>query len=305
MSWKMLTALGATLVSLACSGNATVPASANNSLVNSGSSGDVPNPGNELHWVRYTDSAEGAFSIEVPVGWQVEGGMYRFGYFDVRWMIDVRSLDGKVILRIQDANVPGYSLPGPGTGPEGTPYSRPQQLQMMIARYRTGQSYAELYAKHRFSRICRTVRPRRPDWVPRPAPAWRDDPGFEGTDGRVSYDCDTSDGPRIVSAYVHTALNPRTGIWFASPISILVTPDRAALAYTMVQHMIDTWEKNPRWVEYQNQMTQVGLDQVRANFQQFMNQMQVYHRERTAAMNQQVAGFEARQSAQAQQVSNF
>src|ERR1035438_7881989 len=84
MSWKMLAALGAMLVSLACSGNATVPASAN-FFVNSDISGEVPNPGNELNWVRYTDSAEGAFSMEVPVGWQVQGGMYRFGYFDVRW----------------------------------------------------------------------------------------------------------------------------------------------------------------------------------------------------------------------------
>ena len=305
MSWKMLAALGAMLVSLVCSGNVTVPASANHSLGNSNNSGEVPNPGNELNWVRYTDSAEGAFSIDVPVGWQVQGGMYRFGYFDVRWMMDVRSLDGKVILRIQDANVPGYSLPGPGTGPEGTPYSRPQQLQMMIARYRTGQSYAELYAKHRFSRFCRTAKPRRPDWVPMTPPAWRDDPGTEGTDGSVSYDCDTSDGPRIASVYVHTTLNPTTSIWFASPISILVTADRASLAYSMVQHMIDTWQKNPRWAQYQDQMTQVGLDQVRANFQQFMHQMQAYHQERTAAMNQQVASFEARQSAQAQQVSNF
>jgi hypothetical protein len=176
---------------------------------------------------------------------------------------------------------------------------------MMIARYRTGQSYAELYAKHRFSRICMTVRPRKPDWVPTTPPAWRDDPGTEGSDGSVSYECDTSDGPRIASVYVHTTLNPRTGIWFASPISILVTADRAGLAYTMVQHMIDTWQKNPQWVQYQNQMTQVGLDHVRANFQQFMHQMQAYHQERTVAMNQQVAGFEARQSAQAQQVSNF
>jgi hypothetical protein len=129
MSWKMLAAVGAMLVTLARSGNATVPASANKSLGNSDSSGEVPKPGNELHWVRYTDSAEGAFSMEVPVGWQVQGGMYRFGYFDVRWMMDVRSLDGKVILRIQEANVPGYSLPGPGTGPEGTPYSRPSNFK--------------------------------------------------------------------------------------------------------------------------------------------------------------------------------
>jgi hypothetical protein len=36
-----------------------------------------------------------------------------------------------------------------------------------------------------------------------------------------------------------------------------------------------------------------------------MQQMQALHQQREAAMNQQVAGFEARQNAQAQQVSNF
>lgn len=52
-------------------------------------------------------------------------------------------------------------------------------------------------------------------------------------------------------------------------------------------------------------MTQVGLAQIRANFGQFMQQMQAYDRARTAAMNQQVAGFEGRQNAQARQVSGW
>ena len=77
----------------------------------------------KLNWVNYTDSAEGAFSMDVPVSWQVQGGMYRFGYFDVRWMMDVRSLDGKIILRIDDVNIPPYVLPGPNTGSNGQPYT--------------------------------------------------------------------------------------------------------------------------------------------------------------------------------------
>jgi len=74
------------------------------------SSTPLPGSAGGLNWVRYTDSAEGAFSIDVPLGWQVLGGMYRMGFLDVRWMIDVRSLDGKVILRINDPNVPPYAL---------------------------------------------------------------------------------------------------------------------------------------------------------------------------------------------------
>jgi hypothetical protein len=48
------------------------------------SSAVLPKTADNISWVTYTDSAEGAFSMEVPVGWQVDGGMYRFGYFDVR-----------------------------------------------------------------------------------------------------------------------------------------------------------------------------------------------------------------------------
>jgi len=232
--------------------------------------------------------------------------MYRFGYFDVRWMMDVRSLDSKIIVRIMDVNVPPYTLPGPQTGWEGQEYSRPQQFQMMVSNYRDAQSYAELYAKHRFSRVCNSVKRRQPDWVPAMLPAWKNDPGTtKATEGTVSYDCDTSDGPRIITVYVRTALNTNDSLWFVTPISIISTADRAGLAHSMVQHMINSWEKNPRWVEHQNQVTQMGLDQIRRGFQQFMGQMQAYHEQRTAAMNQQVARFESRQNAQAQQVSRF
>ena len=94
-----------------------------------------------LNWVRYTDSAEGAFSMDVPVGWQVQGGMYRFGYFDVRWMMDIRSLDGKVIIRIDDVDVPPYALPAPNTGRPGQPYFKPQQFQMVVDNYREAQPW--------------------------------------------------------------------------------------------------------------------------------------------------------------------
>jgi hypothetical protein len=50
----------------------------------------LPKSAAGLNWVRLTDSAEGAFSMDVPLGWQLLGGMYRFGYFEVRWMMDVR-----------------------------------------------------------------------------------------------------------------------------------------------------------------------------------------------------------------------
>lgn len=260
----------------------------------------------DFTWVRYTDSAEGAFSMDIPVGWQIQGGMYRFGYFDVRWMMDVRSLDGKTIFRIDDIDVPPYTFPGPNTGREGQPYFRPQQFQMMVSNYRDAQSYAELYARRRFSSVCRTMNPRTVDWQPKMPSAWQLTAGTKSSEGGVSYDCDTSDGPRIAAVYARTYVVAGSNLWVVDPIiSLITTPTRALTAHDMIQYMMESWQKNPQWEQYQNQVTQMGLEKVRQGFAQFMQQMQAYHEARTAAMNQQVAGFEAHQNAQARQVSSW
>jgi hypothetical protein len=301
MKHKILIAICMTVAAFACS--RSEPTSAGNIPANSD---QLSKSASALNWVEYTDSAEGAFSIDVPVGWQVQGGMYRFGYFDVRWMIDVRSLDGKIILRIDDANIPPYALPGPRTGRDGQPYFKPQQFQMIVSTYRDGQSYAEMYAKRRFASVCKTMTPRQPDWSPAMPSAWQIASGGQPTEGRISYDCATSDGPRIASVYARSTLYRSTGFWLADPvISIITTPSAASLAQSMVQRMIGSWRENPQWKQHQDRMTQVGLKQIRENFGQFMKQMQAYHQARAAAMNQQVAGFEARQNEQAQQVSSW
>jgi hypothetical protein len=303
MKWKLLMALCITLATVACGSNtASTSIAENNPPANSAQS---QNSAAKTNWVSYTDTAEGAFSMDVPVGYQVQGGMYRFGYFDVRWMMDVRSLDGKIIIRISDVNVPPYSLPGPHTGTEGQRNYKPQQYQMITGRYRDGQTYAESYAKHRFSGVCKSMNARAADWVPTFPPEMRDDPGTTSTNGNLSYDCDTTDGPRIASVFVHSTLNRAGGLWFAFPVSILAAPDRTAQAHSMVDRMIGSWKKNPEWVQRQNQITQEGLAQIGKNFGEFMKEMQTYHQQRTAAMNQQVAGYYARQNAQAEQVSGW
>ncbi len=259
-----------------------------------------------LHWVRYTDSAEGAFSMDVPIGWQVLGGMYRFGYFDVRWMMDVRSLDGKVIIRIDDPDVPPYVLPGPHSGPAGHPAIRPQMYQMVVDDYRDAQTYAEGYAKHRFSSVCNSMTPSQSNWTPTMPQAWRADAQSHVTQATLTYDCGSSDGPRIVTVFARSTLHPGAGLWQVDPIiSIVAVPADLPLAQSMTQHMIDSWQESPQWAQYQQQITNMGLEQIRASFGRFMQQMQAYHQQREAAMNQQVSHFEAQQQAQAAQVSSW
>ena len=135
--------------------------------------------------------------------------------------------------------------------------------------------------------------------------AWKDAPGTRATEGSVTYTCDTQDGPRIASAFAHTALDAKSGLWLVSPISVIATPDQSAFAHNLVQHMVDSWQKNPQWERRQEEITRMGLQQIQAGFAQFMQQMREYHVARTAAMNQQIAGFQARQNSQARQVSSW
>jgi len=270
------------------------------------SSTPLPGSAGGLNWVRYTDSAEGAFSIDVPLGWQVLGGMYRMGFLDVRWMIDVRSLDGKVILRINDPNVPPYALPGPHTGTAGHAAIRPQMYQMVVDNYRQAQPFAESYAKSRFSGVCKSMSPRQSDWTPVMPAGWRTDSSAKVTEGAVAYDCTTADGPRVAMVYARNVLHPSSGLWQVDPvISLIATPERVGQGQAMIQHMIDSWQESPDWAQFQQQMTNKGLAQMGADFRQFLQQMQVYHQQRQAAMNQQVAHFESQQHAQAQQVSSW
>ena len=268
--------------------------------------GTLSQAADSVHWVNYTDNAEGAFSMDVPVGWQVEGGMYRFGYFDVRWMMDVRSLNGSVIIRIDDPNVPPYVLPGPHSGPAGHPAIRQGMYQMVVDNYREAQPYAEAYAKRRFGSSCSSMTERASDWTSDVATELaksarrEDDRGLDCLRLRdVGW---TARGECLCAGFVVG----NDGLWVVDPIiSIIAKPDDLALAQQMTQHMIDSWQETPRWKDYQDQMTQMGLQQIKADFGRFMQQMQVYHQQREAAMNQQVAQFEARQQTQAAQVSSW
>ena len=258
-----------------------------------------------VNWIHYTDTAENAFSMDVPAGWQIQGGMYRFGYFDVRWMMDARTLDGKEVLRIDDANVPPYVLPAANTGRDGEPYRRPQQFQMMVSSYKEARTYGETYAKHRFGSVCTSMTPHASTWNPEMPADWQLAPGTKSTEASLAYDCATSDGARRVELFLRTQVM-QNGLWTVDPVlSIIAAPDRVTAARGTVQHMINTWQVNPQWKDYQARMTQMGLNQITANFNQFMQQMRAFHQQREAAMNQQVAGFEARQNAQAAQVSSF
>jgi hypothetical protein len=111
------------------------------------------------------------------------------------------------------------------------------------------------------------------------------------------------------SVYTRTSLffgANDSSYWIADPVlSALTTPDLMPVAQAVMQHVLDSFQVNPGWKNYQRRMSEEGVQAIQQNFQSFLAQMQAQHQAFTNSLNQQVSGFEAQQNAQQAQFSKF
>jgi len=111
----------------------------------------------QTSWVSFQDPIEHAFALDVPKGWTAKGGLFRMGYSDARPMVDIQSPDGRVNVRLRDVSIPSYFVPNQSHPREVEIYYLGAQAQLTVARYRSGQEYAALYAKSLFKTACQSL----------------------------------------------------------------------------------------------------------------------------------------------------
>jgi len=257
------------------------------------SSGGSQGSNSRVSWSQYADPFERAFSLEVPAGWTVQGGLFRMGYTDQRPMVNMRSPDGQIEIRIGDVSVPSYTPPNAYHAREGEVYDLGAQARMIVARYRTGPEFAILYSHARFARQCKNPRApstqmdfTMPDYIPVS--------GYQKSSaGQIAYACQTDAGPRMALAFTRTAL--ANGVWQAPTIiSLLAPPDRVEFARGIALHSAQSLRINPEWTAYQQQMDNMALQYQRWRQGQII-----------AELGQQIKQFEARMSAMQNQVNAF
>lgn len=264
-------------------------------------------PEQRIAWTQFQDPNEHAFSLEVPQGWTVRGGLIRLGYSDARGMVDLRSPDGKIAVRIGDVGVPSYALPNAYHAREGEVVDLGAQAQLIVARYRTGPQFAVLYSQARFHELCRNPQPDStdagfavPDYVPL-------DGAGESSAGQIAWRCEAADGSRVVFAYTRTVQG--NGIWQVPTIvSFMAPPEQSALARSIALQMVRSFHLSPEWIERQKQMDAEGMQYQRLRQQGRVQAIQQQVRQFEAqmhAMQDQVNAFERHQSAQAAQVEGF
>jgi hypothetical protein len=262
--------------------------------------------GARLAWTQFTDPFEQAFSLQVPQGWTVQGGLFRVGFSDQRTMVSIKSPDGQIEIRFGDISVPTYTPPNPYHVREGEPYDLGAQAQMVVEHYRSGPDYAVMYAHSRFATVCRN--PQAPSTVVDFSfPDALEVKGDRVSPGQIEYLCQTDAGPRVALVYAKTVM--AGPIWqVPTLVSLLAPPDRLDYALSVTHQSAQTFRLSQQWMAYQQQMNAQGMEyqrwrqaqrrtQIGEQIKQFEGQM--------AAMQNQVNAFEHHQRMSIEQGDEF
>jgi hypothetical protein len=232
----------------------------------------VENPASSLRYFRWTDPRENAFSIEVPEGWRVQGGLFRFASVDVRGAWEVISPEGDIRIMGGDADLPTFTEPTQMlavTGfPEGSWYSPGYGVRMMVRRYVPGQVFAAEYASYKASKLCAGVRLTSNRDLPQATEAINAvysrfggmGVAMQLTAGEASFRCTASPGP--MSGYVFAGVQ-RTqvagmagGLWKAEYLAgYLAAESKAPQARAVLDHILHSIQLNPQWVAMQQGLT--------------------------------------------------
>lgn len=253
-------------------------------------------------WTTFQDPIEKAFTVDIPQGWTVKGGLFRLGYSDARAMVDAQSPDGKIDVRLGDVAIPVYFVPNRLHPREGENYDLGAQAQMRVADYRSGPSFAPLYATARFRNVCPDLHLELTD-SPLSMADYQPEQiaPMKKSSGQATYDC----GGKTAAVYSTTELY--NGFWTVSTLgSLLASRDQAAFARTVLTRMARSLQLTPQWIAYQKKMDAEAIEYQKARQQarrREISQQVAQFEMKMHAMQDQVSRFERRQAGQASQVT--
>jgi hypothetical protein len=112
-------------------------------------------------YVTFRDPTEGAFTVQVPKGWAVKGGLFRQSAIDVRPVVQVSSPAEDVLVTSGDTTIGFFTPPSPaldfaGFG-EGSQYSPGAGQTETVLHYLPGKEFAASYLRSNIAKVCTGV----------------------------------------------------------------------------------------------------------------------------------------------------
>jgi hypothetical protein len=101
----------------------------------------------------YTDPTEGAFSLSVPQGWTVKGGVQRASPTIAQTWVTATSPDGATVIAIGDPSVPPFIVPSQMHA-AGQQAPTASGVMGLVEPYENGVQFAQDYASRSFANTC-------------------------------------------------------------------------------------------------------------------------------------------------------
>ena len=224
-------------------------------------------PAPQTAWATYTDPSEHAFSIAVPAGWRVSGGLRRMNAVDIRTGVDAVSPDGAIHLFFGDVNVPVFTVPSQYTAMAGLRpgmmYSPGGGVSMMIEPYQTGQNFAASWGNLRLRGECANVALKTSQPRPDASTAISNAYGAGGirtsiAAGEASFSCQRNGA--ATAAYVFAGTESvqmqASALWDVKTLVGFVAPEaRAGEADSLLSHMVTSFTIDRGWMQRQQGIT--------------------------------------------------
>jgi hypothetical protein len=162
-----------------------------------------------------------------------------------------------------------------------------------VARYRSGQVFADLYGQARFSKVCQLLEPKSLKTTSPIFGAAYDGP-VTTTAGEVVYRCVQNGQEKVAYVYAETSLYQSNGManWAVSTLANFLAPkELAAKTYQMLFQSIASFAPNPQWRMRQAQTTAANAAAALRTFHLEIQQSAARYQQWSASLAKQGRSF--------------
>lgn len=217
-------------------------------------------------WQTFTDPNEGAFQVQMPVGWKDSGGLKRYDALQYRAWATAISPDGRTILALGDPNEPAYATPMMGFMP-GSIYNA-TGTYYVVEPLQNAQQYVVNWGTRKLQGLCTAVKAtgsrERPD-VAQQLSGVASAMGISHDYGEANFTCQRNGVALTGYAFLGITVirtTAYTALWYADSFTAFLAPTPVAgMAADLLGHMLTTLAANPQWVARQSQ-TAMNVSQI-------------------------------------------
>jgi hypothetical protein len=221
-----------------------------------------------IMFTSWRDPSEGAFTLNVPEGWQIEGGIARTSAIDPHPVVRATSPDHTMQVFYGDPDLIAREVPNQMTAYAGIREGQTMQASwggpILLARYETGEQFARNYIA---SQLCRAPQITSSDTLEdatrqlsEAAVNYGRTMGAEAQAwvGETNFQCGDQTGyVRASTVLAGSATGQGVGVWFVMELGgfMAADPSQVAMARYALNNMAGSFKLDPEWEARQAQTT--------------------------------------------------